>query len=96
MHLMSQGIRSRFQDLCKRFAENCNDTETQSQQGALMCGKKTTRLKRVAGNCIEGLKIQQEKTRLDYHNLQVTEYGYVEKVFTNFGHKLNRSENDDV
>ena len=36
----------------------------------------------VAGNCNEILKTQQLTTRLDNHNLQVTDYGYVEKVFT--------------
>ena len=50
----------------------------------------------IAGNCNERLKIQLEQTGLDYHNLQVTDYGYVEKVFNNLLHKLSRSENDEM
>ena len=39
--------------------------------------------------------IQLEKTGLD-HNLQVTRFKYVDKVFTNLRHELNRSENDEM
>ena len=43
-----------------------------------------------------GIEIQLQTTRLDHHNLQATDYMYVEKVFTNLRHKLNRSENDEM
>ena len=42
------------------------------------------------------IEIQQQTTRLDHHNLQVTDYGYVEKVFTNLRRKLNRTEDDEM
>ena len=53
----------------------------------LKCGKKTNQ---------QAIEIQLEKTRLDCQNLQVTNYEYVEKVFKNLGHKLSRSENDEM
>ena len=40
--------------------------------------------------------IELEKTGLDYHKLQLPDYRYVERVFTNLRHKLNRSENDEM
>ena len=42
------------------------------------------------------IEIQLQTTRLDHHNLQVTYYGYVEKVFTNLRRKLNRTEDDEM
>ena len=42
------------------------------------------------------IEIQLQTTRLDHHNLQVTDYGYVEKVFTNLRRKLNRTEDDEM
>ena len=48
------------------------------------------------GKLQQAIEIQLEKTKLDDHNLQVTDYEYVENVFKNLGHKLSRSENDEV
>ena len=48
------------------------------------------------GKLQQSIGIQLEKTRLDDQTLQVTEYGYVEKVFKNLRHKLSRSENDEM
>ena len=45
------------------------------------------------GKLQRNIEIQLEK---NYHNLQSTDYKYVEKVFTNLRHKLNRSENDEM
>ena len=42
------------------------------------------------------IEIQLQTTRMDHHNLQVTDYGYVEKVFTNLRRKLNRTEEDEI
>ena len=42
------------------------------------------------------IEIQLQTTRMDHHNLQVTGYGYVEKVFTNLRRKLNRTEEDEI
>ena len=42
------------------------------------------------------IEIHMQTTRLDHHNLQVTDYGYVEKVFTNLRRKLNRTEDDEM
>ena len=42
------------------------------------------------------IEIQLQTTRLDHHNLQVTDYGHVEKVFTNRRRKLNRTEDDEM
>ena len=42
------------------------------------------------------IEIQLQTTRLYHHNLQVTDYGYVEKVFTNLRRKLNRTEDDEM
>ena len=54
------------------------------------------RVQGVAGNCNERLKIQLQATRLDHHNLPITDYGYVERVFTNLRRKLNRTEDDEL
>ena len=52
-----------------------------------------------AGGCgklLRKIEIQLQTTRLDHHNLQVTDYGYVEKVFLNLRRKLNRKEDDEM
>ena len=51
---------------------------------------------RSCGNLRRKIQIQLQTTRLDHHNLQVTDYGYVEKVFTNLRRKLNRNEKDEM
>ena len=48
------------------------------------------------GKLQQSIGIQLEKTMLDDQTLQVTDYGYVEKVFKNLRHKLSRSENDEI
>ena len=50
----------------------------------------------VAEKLQRNIEIQQEKTGLNYHNLQVTGNMYVEKVVTNLRHKLERSEKDEI
>ena len=50
----------------------------------------------ICGKLQRKIEIQLQTTRLDRQNLQVTEYGYVEKVFTNLRRKLNRTEDDDM
>ena len=42
------------------------------------------------------IEIQLQTTRMDHHNLQVTDYGHVKKVFTNRRRKLNRTEDDEM
>ena len=51
---------------------------------------------RSCGKLQRKIEIQLQTTRLDHHNLQVTDYGYVEKVFTNLRRKLNRTEDDEM
>ena len=48
------------------------------------------------GKLQQSIEIKLEKTALDNHELQVTHYGYVEKVFKNLRHMLSRSENDEM
>ena len=67
---------------------------------------KTNRLKGVAGNCSEVICVNvqgvncSETLKSNWKRpcwtTQVTDYKYVEKVFTNLSHKLNRSENDEM
>ena len=44
----------------------------------------------------QALEIQLETTGFEYHNLQVTDYEYVEKVIRNLRHKLIRSWLDEL
>ena len=48
------------------------------------------------GKLQQAVEIRLETIRLENHNLQVTYYEYVEKVFTNLRHKLYRSKNDEM
>ena len=43
---------------------------------------------RGCGKLQQKIEIQLQTTRLDHHNLQVTDYGYGEKVFMNLRRKL--------
>ena len=51
---------------------------------------------RECGKLQRKIEIQLQTTSLDHHNLVVTDYGYVEKVFTNLRRKLNRTEDGEV
>ena len=52
--------------------------------------------KELREKCSKQLKSKNETTGLEYHNLEVTDYEYVEKVFKNLRHRLNRSENYEM
>ena len=45
------------------------------------------------GKSVRGIDNKFERTRLEYHNMQISEYRYVERVFKNVRPKLNRSQN---
>ena len=96
MRLVSLSVHSWIRDLCKGVAGNCSETETPNLQCVLKCGKKKARIKGVAGKMQQAIEIQIETTGLEYHNLQVTDYEYVEKVFKNLRYRLNRSENFEM
>ena len=51
---------------------------------------------RGCGKLQQKIEIQLQTTGLDHHKVQVTDYGYVEKVFMNLCRKLNRTENDEM
>ena len=51
---------------------------------------------RGCGKLEQKIEIQLQTTRVDHHNLQVTDYGYVEKIFTNLRRKFYRTENDEM
>ena len=56
---------------------------------------KSSRLKS-RRNLQRNIEIQLETFDLDYPNLQITDYKYVEKEFMDFRHKLNRSQNNEM
>ena len=49
----------------------------------------------VVGNCNERWKSTDKTTKFDHHE-QVTDYGYVEKVFANLRRKMMRTEDDEM
>ena len=51
---------------------------------------------RVCGKVQRKIEIQLQTIRLDHHNLQVPEHGYVETFFTNLRKRLNQTEDDEV
>ena len=53
-------------------------------------------VQRSCGKLQQAFEIQLETTELEHHNLQVTDYEYVEKVFKNLRHKLCRSKNNET
>ena len=53
-------------------------------------------MQRSCGTLQQAIEIQLETTELEHHNLQVTDYEYVEKVFKNLRHKLCRSKNNET
>ena len=54
----------------------CAKVLRETQQRLLKRGMKTFRIKELAGNCNEVMcvTVQLEKTRRDYHNIQVSDY----------------------
>ena len=56
----------------------------------------TLKSSRGCGKLQRKIEIQLQTTGLDHHNLQVTDYGYVEKVFTHLRRKLNRAGDDEM
>ena len=69
----------------KGAAENCERDYVQSNmpKNSKGCGKLQRKI-----------EIQPQTIKLDHHNLQVTDHGYVEKVFTR--QKLNWTEDDEM
>ena len=51
---------------------------------------------RGCGKLHRKIDIQLQTIRLDHHNMQVTAYGYLEKVFVNLRRQLNRTEDDEM
>ena len=45
------------------------------------------------GKSVRGIDNKLERTRLEHHNMQISEYRYVERVFKNLRPLLNRSQN---
>ena len=83
---------------------SCGKLQRSTAQGAMPdssrgCGKlqrdyvqgNMPKSSRGCGKLQRKIEIQLQTTRLDHHNLQVTDYGYVEKVFTNLRRKLDRT-----
>ena len=58
------------------------------------CGEMSQRSS--AGKPVRGIQNQLTRTKLDHHNLQVSDNLYIEKVFTNVRQELNRSEDDQM
>ena len=48
------------------------------------------------GRPVRGIQNQLSEVKLDHHNLQVSDFRYIEKVLTNFRQKLNRREGDQM
>ena len=45
---------------------------------------------------MRGIENQLARTRLDYHNMQISDNQYLKKVFENLRQKLNLSDDADV
>ena len=93
-------------DLCKELREPAAKQKHKLSNVFSSLEMKTNRLKGVAGNCSEVICVTvqgvncSETLKSNWKRpgwtTQVTDYKYVEKVFTNLRHKLNRSENDEM
>ena len=87
--LRSTGKPARNKD---QNSATCSQERNEDIPGQGICGK----LQRgdvcdSSGSCGKlqrGVENQLEKTRLDYHNMQISDYLYVEKVFENLRQKL--------
>ena len=97
---MYRRIRSRIQSPFWEAPGNCRETEIKTQQRVLKRG-----VKKASGNssrvmcvssgsrwkqrdCVEN---QLERTRLDFHNMQISDCRYVEKVLEKLRQKLRLS-----
>ena len=49
-----------------------------------------------AGKPVRGIQNQLTRTKLDHHNLQISDDLYIENIFTNVRQKLHRSEDDQM
>ena len=87
--------RNRNQNPATTFQVWKEDKPSQGSGGKLQRSKLCQR-SRSCGKLLGNIETQIETTGLDYHDLNITEYKHVEKVFTNLRHKLNRSENDEM
>ena len=92
-------VQNRVQnpETCSRVLKGDN----QSQNGCEKLQRDTAqgnkpKSSRVCRKLQRKIEIQLQTTRLDHHNLQVTDYGYVERVFTNLRRKLNGTEDDEM
>ena len=56
-----------------------------------MCGRSVG-----TGTPVRGIENQLARTKLDFHNMQISIYQFVEKVFDNLQHRLNLSEDAEI
>ena len=59
--------------------------------GGLQAGHHAKKVLGRSGKLEQKIDIQPQTSTLDHHILQVTDYGYVEKVFMNLRRKWNRT-----
>ena len=85
---LRRGIaKGAMSDISEGAASNCWQDFV---QGNMLKSSRSCR------NLQRNMEIQLQITRLDHHNLQVTDCKYVDNIFTNLRRKLGRSENDEM
>ena len=95
--LISYKTGSKNQETCSQVWQG--DNQTQRGCGKLQGDCVQDNMPKSSGSCgnrQRKIEIQLQTTWLDHHNLQVTEYGNVQKVFANLCRKLKRTEDGEM